>query len=486
MDKESRCSLELWAQATHRATIFEVDGFPVLAVKFGSFTRLGGANDEVVYSLPNELYTKMRFMGYGESDDFEGYLETEALGLPSHHAFFVITSRPVKWFEDKHRIFFQRKGFYKDVKFKPHYNSFCYNSQKETISDLQDEKKSGRWHPLLRNQRPDLLKFVDMTADGKHTQAELVRHNLWLMKLKPWNTEQLKALATIHKAAGGVSIIMGIAGTGKTLLQSAMCMYFAQLGYKCIIATPANTNADHSTLEMSQLAAITDAKLVEAMSALGMNDNRPSPKGGDRRHKIRVHRLYPSSRNYGFRRMTQEQASHRKQVHVHRNVSTVKSLEFKLHGYKDRKVGIRDLAIERAVIDEADTGELHLTRRIKLDQGDKQTDVWDGLRKHLQASREGTFDWNDKRAAKEYESCYEACKNHIVALTNVMVTTTGNARSDELLLHWTNSDPDYGVPFKGVIVFLDEAAKDLEINTWMPIVAMGDKVRGVFMFGDEK
>ena len=199
---------------------------------------------------------------------------------------------------------------------------------------------------------------------------------------------------------------------------------------------------------------------------------------------IRVHRLYPSSRNIGLKNLFQDQARHHRVGHVDCAVSSIHGLEFKLRDYKDRKAGVRDLAIEQGVIDEADRGILHYKKCIEKDT--PPVDVWDKFRMHFAASRKGTFPWKNDRLADEYSKCYEACKGHLVALTNIMVTTTGNARCSELLDHWIPSSREYGIPYKGVIELCDEAAKDPEINTWMPIIMPEEKTEGVFMFGDEK
>ena len=46
-DVESRTSPELWAAEGHHRKLFSIEGFPVIAVKFCPFRKLGGVNDEV-------------------------------------------------------------------------------------------------------------------------------------------------------------------------------------------------------------------------------------------------------------------------------------------------------------------------------------------------------------------------------------------------------------------------------------------------------
>ena len=52
--------------------------------------------------------------------------------------------------------------------------------------------------------------------------------------------------------------------------------------------------------------------------------------------------------------------------------------------------------------------------------------------------------------------------------------------------HWACER--YGVPRLGVVVLVDEAAKDLEVNVWSGIVhdSWSEDVKGCFLFGDNK
>ncbi|EMC93486.1 hypothetical protein BAUCODRAFT_243573 [Baudoinia panamericana UAMH 10762] len=81
---------------------------------------------------------------------------------------------------------------------------------------------------------------------------------------------------------------------------------------------------------------------------------------------------------------------------------------------------------------------------------------------------------------------YQACKRYIAAVTQYFVTTTGNVCATELDAFTKGAE--FGVPCHKVVIFVDEAAKDLEINVWAGIVnqTWADKVHGVFLFGDDK
>jgi hypothetical protein len=297
---------------------------------------------------------------------------------------------------------------------------------------------------------------------------------------------------------------MGIAGTGKTTLLSALSIYFAMLDVGAGMFVPANSNADHSTRANKALAAevreqqpnvevSTEERSNQAPHAAeNVSDSDDSTLFSAFSHlnldsiegkQIRAHRLYPSSLNYGFENLSQDQAKHHQVGHVNRAVSSIHSFEFKNKSFKDRKTGARDLAIERAIRDEALKGDLSFFD--ELFEGEGRVEVWEMFRGHMTASDEEEFDWDNGRHKDEYSRSYDACKGHLVALTDIIVTTTGNARCSEITDHWMRHTSTYGIPSKGIALMLDESMKDSDINTLMPMMLRGQKVACVFMFGDE-
>lgn len=264
----------------------------------------------------------------------------------------------------------------------------------------------------------------------------------------------------------------------------------------CVMAVaPANGNCNHFVKDLvhaCEAEADKDAR-SETSADSGIAFDRTERAGKTSSQSIspdditglRVTRVFSSSRNAPLRQMSEEQAAHRKVGHKHGEVSDCHGFEFKLHSSKKRRSGKGDgFSLEQAVLDEADKGELNYMVRIHDDSGDYDSgelvDVWEVFRMHMQASRDGTFDWKDEEARHEYEVSYRWCKADICTRTNVMVTTTGNARAGEVIYDWKPPK------CRGYIIMIDEAAKDQEINIWNAIFAKGERVKGVLMFGDEK
>ena len=68
----------------------------------------------------------------------------------------------------------------------------------------------------------------------------------------------MEALKLIRNSQGGMVLIMGVAGTGKTLLQEALLNFFYEIGLHVLCLAPANSNVDDFTNRMA--AALPDVR----------------------------------------------------------------------------------------------------------------------------------------------------------------------------------------------------------------------------------
>ncbi|RMY58384.1 hypothetical protein D0863_12283 [Hortaea werneckii] len=507
-ERERNESLRLWASPRHRATLYALHERPLIGINFGGYNRLQGMNK---FTLPEHLYAEITIFLPGTGGiKFAAFHYPNALGLPKHDAYFVITSTDVMHFRQlcshlKAELTDLKAGnpLPKDsgttkkqrfaVRIEPHYNSFTYHGQLKTLELLCHKGANQRWHRILLNQQHDAIADVDMTKDADISEEEEKEAYNQLVNFMPWNAEQMEVIEGIRKAPDGMQIVLGPAGTGKTSLQEALATYFWRLGYHVLALAPANSNADHLTRLM----------LKQAVEGL------------------RCHRLYPSSRDLGLDKMEKGQAEHLKVGHQDGNATGSHEFFFLLAGmeeHRNEKATARDCGVEQAVYDEALTGELSLMKCLrpldpdedKSNDGlDEEVDVWEVVRdgihelRDIQKHNEEVHRSNaklepgdkDRQPLKKLSSSKKArmdeayvwCKGHIISETRFMITTTGNARSAELLKHF-GKDMDGHKTCKGLVVFVDEACKDQEINVWAPIVceAWADKVKGVVLFGDEK
>lgn len=290
-------------------------------------------------------------------------------------------------------------------------------------------------------------------------------------------------------------MVLGPAGTGKTLLQQALSVFFWKLGYHILAFAPANANCDHFT------------KAIAKIDLPG----------------FRFYRNYPSSRDLGPDKMTAEQGRHRRVGHVDGQATGIHKLQFMLHRVHNRdneKAEARDHGLEQGVINESDLGELtcflrapgsrgrrssssfseYYDARCQPEEDDSQqtessaregqnkVDVWEVFGGYLAQIRDGSFPSKNVEEMQKFEWSYEACKSHLVRLSRFMITTTGNARCWELEANFGMNENGDRDDCKGIVVSVDEACKDVEPNVWSGIAnkIWRDHVKGAVLFGDEE
>jgi hypothetical protein len=468
-----------------------VAGFAVLGVTFSRYRKLASARGEAKFRLPKYLHAGMECdIERVSSRSFSGFHVDELLSLKEHQAYFI-NSHELEFFgkacNDPKKAD-RAKSF--SVKFTPHINSFTYNTQMETVRQLCSPRNS-RHHAFLLNQVHDAMVDIDMTKDSPVSEEAKRRADEELLEFMAWNEEQLQVIRGVKAAKDGKLIIMGPAGTGKTLLQEALAIYFWRLGFHIIALAPANSNADH---------------LIGLMVKLRVSG-------------LRCYRLYPNSRDMGPENLTQEAAQHRRVGHNEGNATSVHDLELLLHKLEERenqKANARDYDVEHDVIHEARKKELKMMKTPRMwNEYDQRftysaapVDIWQAFRDSLevvQKNQRAKQAWikqqKDTRQPKtlskpspltpseksKLDWAYRQCKAHIISETRVMVTTTGNVRSSDLMQPF-GKDMDGNDNCKGMIVFVDEACEEIEQLVWAGVVwePWADKVKGFIMLGDDK
>jgi senataxin len=328
----------------------------------------------------------------------------------------------------------------------------------------------------LLNQRHDSLKLQDMTICG--IQGYLPEVDKWIRKAMDWNKEQMQVIDGVRKAKGGMMLVMGPAATGKTLLQRFLILYFYYLGYHVLAVAPANDNVNKLARDLDEFLqwVIANKKTDKSVARLMFD----------------FLRLFPGSRDIDPEDMDEEQAKHRKVGHEGGNVLSWNEFLIALNEQKKERVDHRKHGVAETIIRHADekTGKLYksILRSNKTEVISKDQNAYDILREFMDLYRRNKIDWSNKVATEKYRAAYDACKGQLVAMNRIMITTTGNVRSRELLDHWFGSQNYSGPDRRGVIVIVDEGPKDFEVNLWSPIVCekWAASVQGVLIFGDEK
>lgn len=137
----------------------------------------------------------------------------------------------------------------------------------------------------------------------------------------------------------------------------------------------------------------------------------------------------------------------------------------------------------QGVFDEAEKRDLKSTRNIKWDGGPtngEQLEVWSAFRR-LVKDREA----KKPVSSKKLDKIFEACRNHLLSITDICVSTNGNAKCVEIKA-WAIPDEGKQKPkFMGVLC--DEVGKELEINVWNVVTAdLPRRPDMIVFFGDER
>lgn len=110
--------------------------------------------------------------------------------------------------------------------------------------------------------------------------------------------------------------------------------------------------------------------------------------------------------------------------------------------------------------------------------------MWIELADCLSKLRDNTLDMDDPEQLKQR---YRACLGWKIAHTRIVSATTTNARSPFFRKNWARDDR-YGAKCKGVVIQIDEAAKEFELNLYIAIVeeTWDVKVVGLILLGDTR
>ena len=296
----------------------------------------------------------------------------------------------------------------------------------------------------------------------------------WLLDFITWNEEQLSVIRGIKAAKGGVVVVMGPAGTGKTLLQQALSIYFYLLGFHVLALAPANSNVD-------QLATQLDK--IKKKDVL--------PTGSE----LKFIRMYPSVRDYSPKEDADGSAIG--PVQGKRSLVQFYDLLSAFDEVEDDRGTAREHGLAQAVFHATEHQTHTLNRRLRGDSGKvvgESVNAWKILREFLLKwmaggmERDELVSGNNHEAMERYRLAYKQCRAHLIGRNRFMLTTTGNARAQELVQNWYAPEDEWKTKRIGVVVFVDEAAKDLEANVWSGVVCeqWAHGVKGVVLLGDDR
>ncbi|GIZ43784.1 hypothetical protein CKM354_000699800 [Cercospora kikuchii] len=473
---EQDLGLQQWSKVQHEAVPYQLGEFVILAVNFKPFTPLRGSDgSSVAFRLPERMTTKIWSQQTGIEFACSAFLCSSIAMLEGYDALFIVASRvPFALRTACHDISDLNLRTSIMVTFEPRISQFSISSQLATATALR-APDVARWLPIILNQSPH-LPYVDLALKrapdfkGSVDRRQVDRVYEMMLNWRKWNPEQLAALRSVRSAVGSIVLISGPAGTGKTLVQQILCAFFYLIGLHVLVLAPANSN------------------VADFVSKL--HKNFPS---GD----VEALRVFPRSAETDLKDAVGKDATIEPSTSLSPALPPTHLFEFELVRSEVNAAGEkyskgRESGLQHKVLKTARSGSLDgtLLQPIMDAKGkaisDGKVDMWKELRRCIEMCERGEFDWQDDKLVNIYEQSYSACKCHFIARSRLIVTTTGNVHNPDIQENWAQDM--HGVKCKGVVVILDEACKDNEIDTLGPLMCPGfrSKVTGMIMVGDDR
>lgn len=490
---EQELSLRNLVDVLHKGFLFKIGRMVVMAVKWNDYQQLAGS---IRCRVPDRLRTQITWTDSTTGTDFHctALRSTVPVDVPvAHDALFVITKGVNALLRDACKdVDDVEVGPAAEVKLEPKFSRFSLESNLMTACSLESSNTS-RWQQMLLNQNlvHDEVDLATTRAEG-HTQVDPRQVEVeWdkICRWRVWNREQRRALQSIRRSAGGISLITGPAGTGKTLVQQALCAFLWRLGLHVLVLAPANSNCNDFIEKMNKSCPDVDGLRVFASSTeLDLKDVVPLQRPTS-----------PSTPDLGvledgapLQQPTSPASPTEGSEDYASDSGTLFDFELlcaELGASNDPHASGRNFGVQAKVLKAAREGGIKLFRRLRETNGKQfgvPVDFWSKLREYMHACAEGSFDWSNESDVHFYKQVYEGCKAQIIARSRMIVTTTGNVMSMDIQDNWAQGL--FNISCKGVVIILDEACKDKEIDTLAALMcpALRNKITGMVMVGDER
>lgn len=116
-----------------------------------------------------------------------------------------------------------------------------------------------------------------------------------------------------------------------------------------------------------------------------------------------------------------------------------------------------------------------------------EVDMFAEVKRFMILAREkNIWDW-DEPTRKRFTAAFRYCGKFLVARSRFILTTSSMSSCETLQADWAKEDRSRCDPVIGVVVIVDEAAKDVEPNFWIAITGpWRPKIRAVIAVGDQK
>ncbi|KKZ64960.1 hypothetical protein EMCG_09141 [[Emmonsia] crescens] len=400
--------------------------------------------------------------------------------------------------------------------------------QVDSINRLCDLAPGGehtaKWRQSLLNQHAGKKDDVDPTdcLDLSKELVDAVVEGFVNDSRFDWSDEQKACLRACRAFPGGILLIQGFPGAGKTFTIVTLGKLFNLLGIHVIYSTPTHYAGDAiaETIDKFDATAGTKTSVIRIYRpgseeqafkpSVIRNSDKPYNGIDDRNvHKSSedAEKEAPDAPKNTEAEIPRESTSNADESgdDFLRRFSedaalTMFSLvkEFEEHNYS-KSYGLPEKSLEAAVIRRAynNSGEKLIGNYPSEDQvnlskgmvtledlcGDvelgRDVDFFEEVRRYHELMKEDKLSlWSDedKRNAR---FSFTKVAHLVVEEAKMIITTNNNAGSALISSH-------FGKAAKGIIIFRDEDWKETEVNSWIPVCnsQYGEKIQGIVMSGD--
>lgn len=399
--------------------------------------------------------------------------------------------------------------------------------QVDSINRLCDLAPGGehtaKWRQSLLNQHAGKKDDVDPT-DCLDLSKELVDAIVEGFVNDPrfdWSDEQKACLRACRAFPGGILLIQGFPGAGKTFTIVALGKLFNLLGIHVIYSTPTHYAGDAIAETIDKFDAIAGKKTSviriyrpgseeQAFKSSGIgNSDRPYNGIDDRNVEEPsedAEKEAPKNTEADIPGESTSNADKSGDDFLGRFSEDAELTmfsfvtEFEKYNYS-KSYCLPEKSLEAAVIRRAynSSGEKLIGNYPSKDQvhiskgmatledlgGDvglgREVDFFEEVRRYHELMKEGKLSlWSDEDKRNALFSFTKAA-HFVVEEAKMIITTNNNAGSTLISSH-------FGKAAKGIINFRDEDWKETEVNSWIPVChsQYGEKIQGIVMSGDRK
>lgn len=358
------------------------------------------------------------------------------------------------------------------------------DNQISAMYQLAREPEFAYLHDLFCNQNPEKLDVVDPTShlDISSKNITLLMNDVIRageganpktnVKI-PWSPEQERAIRSIRKTRGGLQIIKGPAGSGKTSAMCGIAKFIRLTGMGIIAAAPSHASTQNLYDRLAERFAgepIDDlplrcyrsrhefdyyknaAKSVDPFKLQRLKENEVDLKGLEDDEDL-SNMLDVWKQTHKEKPMPNPSVGIAARVHkaIFESPRRFKAMA----KYPPTKIMVKKLG-----------GELYETKEAREavygpnpNKPSEEVDMLDEAQRLLTKYENEGFDSFDPVEAKKFSISWKECSRAVVARAKIFVTTLNNLQSDLL-------SPTIGKNGKGFVLLIDEAVMEIEPAIW--------------------